>query len=152
MVETNRMVHVIFYRKIAKKVGNLLESRKPMHVKVTCKGLYIDSKCSATSYQYLFFGLLVTGFVAYGVLPRLMSLVSSKSFLVSGILIGTLAGITGFDKLTRSIPYENTLAKNAAFAAHAGFMGFVIAPMVAMFGDVVAQAALYTAGMVGGIR
>lgn len=30
-------------------------------------------------------------------------------------------------------------------------MGFVIAPMVAMFGDVVAQAALYTGGIVGGI-
>ena len=30
-------------------------------------------------------------------------------------------------------------------------LGFFIAPLVAMFGDVVAQAALYTAGVAGGI-
>ena len=78
-----------------------------------------------------------------------MSLASRGGMMA---LIGTIAGMIGLQVVTRSVPYENTLAKNAAFAAHAGFMGFVIAPMVAMFGDVVAQAALYTAGMVGGIR
>lgn len=104
----------------------------------------------ATSYSYLFNGLLVTGCATYGVLrsPRLMSLASRGGMMA---MIGTIAGMIGLQMVTRSVPYEETLAKNAAFAAHAGFMGFVIAPMVAMFGDVVAQAALYTAGMVGGI-
>merc|ERR1711996_176466 len=32
-----------------------------------------------------------------------------------------------------------------------GFMGFVLAPLVAMYGEVVAQAALYTAGITAGI-
>ena len=120
-----------------------------MRVKVTCKGLYIDSKCSATSYQYLFSGLLVTGCAAYGVLPRLRSLASCNRMMA---LIGTIAGAIGLSSVTRSVPYENTLAKNAAFVAHASFQGFLIALMVAKFGNVVAQAALYTAGMFGGIR
>jgi len=104
----------------------------------------------ASSYTYLFNGLLVTGCATYGVLrsPRMMALASRGGMMA---MIGTIAGMIGLQVVTRSVPYENTMAKNAAFAAHAGFMGFVIAPMVAMFGDVVAQAALYTAGIVGGI-
>ena len=69
-------------------------------------------------------------------------------------LIATIAGMIGLQMATRAAPYEAeglNLAKNGLFAAHAAFMGFVIAPMVAMYGDVVTQAALYTAGIVGGI-
>ena len=40
MVELNRNEHVIFRRKIVKKVGNLPELLKPMRMKVTCTGLW----------------------------------------------------------------------------------------------------------------
>ena len=40
MVEPKRVVHVIFRRKIAEKVGNLSEPLKLMRMKVTCMGLY----------------------------------------------------------------------------------------------------------------
>ena len=78
-----------------------------------------------------------------------MSLASRGGMMA---LIGTIAGAIGLSSVTRSVPYENTLAKNAAFVAHASFLGFVTAFFVALFGDFGAQAALYAAGMVGGIR
>lgn len=107
----------------------------------------------ASSYSYLFNGLLVSGVATYGVLrsPRLMALATRGGF---GAVIATIAGMIGLQIATRSIPYEPeglNLAKHGCFAAHAAFMSVVIAPMVAMYGDVVAQAALYTAGIVGGI-
>ena len=40
MVETSRLVHVIFHRKISKKVGNLPVPWKIMRMKITCTGLY----------------------------------------------------------------------------------------------------------------
>ena len=43
------------------------------------------------------------------------------------------------------------LAKKVFWVAHAAFLGCFLAPMVAMFGDVVAQAALYTGGITAGI-
>jgi hypothetical protein len=53
-----------------------------------------------------------------------------------------------------SAPYvqgEGNWAKKGFWAAHAGFLGCFLAPLVATYGDVVAQAALYTAGITGGI-
>ena len=62
--------------------------------------------------------------------------------------------MVGLQIATRASPYDSNdwnVTKHGFWAAHAGFMGFVIAPLIAMFGDVVAQAALYTAGITGGI-
>ena len=60
-----------------------------------------------------------------------MSLASRGGMMA---LIGTIAGAIGLSSVTRSVPHENTLAKNAAFVAHASFQGFLIALMVAKFG------------------
>jgi FtsH-binding integral membrane protein len=46
---------------------------------------------------------------------------------------------------------EFNAQKKAFWALHATFIGCMMAPLVAMFGDVVAQAALYTGGLAGGI-
>ena len=110
-------------------------------------------KCLASSYTYVFNGLLVSGVSAFGVLrsPRMMAMASRGGFMS---FLAIIAGMIGLQAATRSVPYEAeglNLAKHGLFAAHAAFMGFVIAPTVAMYGDVAAQAALYTAGIVGGI-
>ena len=41
MVETSRVVHVIFHRKVSKKVGKLPVPWKIMRMKITQTGLYI---------------------------------------------------------------------------------------------------------------
>lgn len=107
----------------------------------------------ASSYTYVFNGLLVSGVSAFGVLrsPRMMAMASRGGFMS---FLAIIAGMIGLQAATRSVPYEAeglNLAKHGLFAAHAAFMGFVIAPTVAMYGDVAAQAALYTAGIVGGV-
>ena len=71
-----------------------------------------------------------------------------------GAFFATIAVMIGLQMGTRAVPYEAeglNLAKHSMWAAHAAFMGFFIAPLVAMFGDVVAQAALYTGGITAGI-
>ena len=71
-----------------------------------------------------------------------------------GAFIATLAGMIGLQIGTRAVPYEAeglNLAKHSMWAAHAAFMGFVMAPLIAMYGEVVAQAALYTGGITAGI-
>lgn len=113
---------------------------------------YIQQRIGS-SYKYLAQGLVITALSTAAVLrsPRLMSMASSGGMIS---LVATIAGMIGLQMATRSAPYvENdlNLAKHGFWAAHAGFLGFVIAPLVAMFGDVVAQAALYTAGITGGI-
>jgi FtsH-binding integral membrane protein len=105
------------------------------------------------SYQYLAQGLVITALSSMAVIrsPRMMSLAASGGWLS---LFGTIAGMVGLQIATRASPYDSNdwnVTKHGFWAAHAGFMGFVIAPLIAMFGDVVAQAALYTAGITGGI-
>ena len=40
MIETSRVVHVIFHRKISKKVGKLSIPTKIIRTKIICTGLY----------------------------------------------------------------------------------------------------------------
>jgi len=107
----------------------------------------------ASSYTYLFNGLLVTGCSTYAILrsPRIMSWASRGGI---PMFIGTIVAMIGLQMAVRATPYDpNTanLGKHMAFAAHAGFIGFIIAPLVAMYGEVVTQAALYTGGITAGL-
>jgi len=107
----------------------------------------------ASSYNYLFQGLVVTGLSAFMVLrsPRAMALATRGGW---GSFIGTIVAMIGLQIGTRAVPFESeglNLAKHGMWAAHAAFMGFMLAPMVAMYGEVVAQAALYTGGITAGI-
>jgi len=107
----------------------------------------------ASSYNYLFQGLVVTGLSAFMVLrsPRAMALATRGGW---GSFIATIAAMIGLQIGTRAVPFESeglNLAKHGMWAAHAAFMGFMLAPMVAMYGEVVAQAALYTGGITAGI-
>jgi len=113
---------------------------------------YVRSRI-ASSYNYLFQGLVVTALSVFTVLrsPRAMALATRGGW---GAFIATLAGMIGLQIGTRAVPYEAeglNLAKHSMWAAHAAFMGFVMAPLIAMYGEVVAQAALYTGGITAGI-
>lgn len=113
---------------------------------------YVRDRVSAT-YSYLFQSLCISGVAAYGALqsPAVMS-VMARGGMIS--LIATIGCMIGLQMATRSSPYvqgEGNWTKKAFWAAHSAFLGCFIAPLVAMYGDVVAQAALYTAGITGGI-
>jgi len=71
--------------------------------------------------------------------PAVMSLMS-RGGLIS--IFATIACMIGLQIGVRSAPYqagEFNGVKKAFWAAHAAFLGALIAPLVAMYGDVVAQ-------------
>merc|ERR1712210_70765 len=120
--------------------------------RATCWPQYIKDRISST-YNYLFQSLFITGAAAYGALrsPMIMGLASRGGILA---FVGTLACMIGLQMGVHASPYaadEFNAQKKAFWALHATFIGCMMAPLVAMFGDVVAQAALYTGGLAGGI-
>merc|ERR1712210_295989 len=115
--------------------------------RATCWPQYIKDRISST-YNYLFQSLFITGAAAYGALrsPMIMGLASRGGILA---FVGTLACMIGLQMGVHASPYvadEFNAQKKAFWALHATFIGCMMAPLVAMFGDVVAQAALYTGG------
>ncbi len=68
-------------------------------------------------------------------------------------MFGSIAVLIGSSMIVRSLPYEQGRvgAKNLAWAAHAGLLGGLIAPLTLLGGPVVLRAAWYTAGLVGGL-
>jgi FtsH-binding integral membrane protein len=102
-----------------------------------------------SSYGYLANSLLLTGGAAYLAMrsPTLMRMGSSGSMVG---LFATIACLIGLQMATRSAPYvegESNIPKHTFWALHSGAIGVIMAPLVAMCGDVVAQAALYTGGI-----
>ena len=61
-------------------------------------------------------------------------------------MIVSLVAVIGTGMLARSIPYESTAAKHAAWLLHAGCIGAMIAPLTLLGGPVMMRAAMYTAG------
>ncbi|XP_055354602.1 growth hormone-inducible transmembrane protein-like [Paramacrobiotus metropolitanus] len=57
----------------------------------------------------------------------------------------------GTGMLARSIAYENTGPKHLAWLLHAATIGAVIAPLTLLGGPIMMRAAMYTAGIVGGL-
>lgn len=113
---------------------------------------YVKDRISAT-YSYLFQSLFITGGATNAALrsPTVMSIMSRGGIIP---MIATIGCMIGLQIATRSSPYvqgEFNGTKKLFWAAHAAFLGAFLAPMVSMFGDVVAQAALYTGGITGGI-
>ena len=54
--------------------------------------------------------------------------------------------------VARSLPYKEGIgAKQMAWIAHCAIMGAVIAPMCFVGGQILTRAAIYTAGIVGGL-
>ncbi|XP_014681558.1 PREDICTED: growth hormone-inducible transmembrane protein-like [Priapulus caudatus] len=58
----------------------------------------------------------------------------------------------GSGMVARSIPYQEGFGtKQLAWAAHAGIMGAVVAPLTLLGGPLLIRAAWYTAGIIGGL-
>lgn len=67
-------------------------------------------------------------------------------------IIATFAVMIGSGMVARSIPYEGGFGtKQLAWAAHCAIIGAVIAPLCFVGGPILTRAALYTAGIVGGL-
>ncbi|XP_046412729.1 growth hormone-inducible transmembrane protein [Neodiprion pinetum] len=102
---------------------------------------------------YMYFGgsILVTAASAAMCLrsPAMMNLVMRQGWLALG---ATMVAMIGSGMVAQSIPYSPGFgAKQIAWIVHTGIMGAVVAPMCLLGGPLVARAALYTAGVVGGL-
>lgn len=102
---------------------------------------------------YLYFGssIGITAASAIAVFrtPALINLMMKNSWLAIG---ATLAAMIGSGMLVRSIPYTPGLGvKQGAWMFHTSIVGAVIAPLCFLGGPLLLRAALYTAGIVGGL-
>lgn len=72
-------------------------------------------------------------------------------FFAKGILL-TIGAMIGTSILAQSIPYKEGFgAKQLAWALHCGVVGAVIAPLCILGGPLMMRAAVYTAGIAGGL-
>lgn len=104
-----------------------------------------------TTYMYFGGSVLVTAASALACFrsPLIMSAVMGNSWLV---VLGSIAAMIGTGMIVRSIPYQPGVgSKQAAWALHSAVIGAVIAPMCFLGGPLLLRAAMYTAGIVGGL-
>lgn len=81
--------------------------------------------------------------------PRMMDLVTRQGWLA---VAGTFALMIGSGAVTQSITYQPGIGpKQLAWVAHCAIMGAIIAPICMLGGPIMARAALYTGGLVGGL-
>ncbi|KAK2587215.1 hypothetical protein KPH14_002955 [Odynerus spinipes] len=81
--------------------------------------------------------------------PMIMNLVARQGWLA---IFGIMAAMIGSGMVAQSIPYSEGIGpKQLAWMVHTGIIGAVIAPMCLLGGPLVMRAALYTAGVVGGL-
>lgn len=124
------------------KPGTLQESHLwPQYVKDRIK----------TTYSYIAGSLVVTAGSAVAVFrtPALLNLVTRNGWMS---IIVTMALMIGSGMVVRSMPYTpGPGAKQLAWLVHTGIMGAVIAPLCFLGGPILTRAALYTAGVVGGL-
>jgi len=111
---------------------------------------YVKDRVADT---YLYFGgsLAATAGSAVAIYrsPKAFALVSRGGLLAMGV---SIAAMIGSSMVARSIPYSPGLgAKQAAWLLHAAVVGAVVAPICLLGGPILARAAWYTAGMVGGL-
>lgn len=81
--------------------------------------------------------------------PALLNLVARSGWVS---IIATFAAMIGSGMLAQSIPYSPGFgSKQLAWIAHTAIMGAVIAPICFVGGPILTRAAIYTAGVVGGL-
>lgn len=102
---------------------------------------------------YMYFGgsILVTAGSAALCLrsPAMMNIVARQGWIALGV---SMVAMIGSGMVAQSIPYSPGFgAKQAAWIVHTGIMGAVLAPMCLLGGPLIMRAALYTAGVVGGL-
>lgn len=111
---------------------------------------YVKDRIKST-YTYFGGSIVITAASAYSVFqsPKLLNMMMKNSWLAIG---ATIAAMIGSGMVVRSMPYsEGFGGKQVAWMVHSGIMGAVIAPLCLMGGPLILRAALYTAGIVGGL-
>jgi len=104
-----------------------------------------------TSYTYLAGGLATT--VASSVIvfrnPTLLRLASGGSI---GAVLISMGAVMASGFLVQALPYQEGFgAKQLAFLGHSSLIGFMVAPLSFVGGQIIMRAAIYTAGIVGGL-
>ncbi|KAI4478923.1 hypothetical protein M0804_011385 [Polistes exclamans] len=127
-----------------------LDSRPGAIDKVHYWPEYVKERIRTT---YMYFGGSIILTAASAALcfrsPTIIRLVSNQGWMA---VVGTLAAVIGSSIIVRSIPYKEGFgAKQLAWMGHAGLMGAVIAPICFLGGPLLTRAALYTAGVIGGL-
>ncbi|KPI94720.1 PREDICTED: growth hormone-inducible transmembrane protein-like [Papilio xuthus] len=124
------------------KPGTLQESHLwPQYVKDRIK----------TTYGYIAGSLVLTAGSAITVFrtPALLNLVARNGWMS---IIITLGLMIGSGMVVRGMEYRPGFGpKQLAWIVHTGIMGAVIAPMCFLGGPILTRAAMYTAGVVGGL-
>lgn len=102
---------------------------------------------------YAYFGgsVLISAASAVAIFrsPTLLNLAARGGWIP---MIASMALMIGSGMVARSIPYEPGLGtKQLAWAAHCAIIGGVLAPLSFVGGPILLRAAMYTAGIVGGL-
>lgn len=101
--------------------------------------------------MYFGTGIVSTAAAATAVLrsPRMMAIVSRNSI---GAAIATMAAVIVSGMVVQAVEYTPGIgAKQLAFVAHTALIGSILAPLAFVGGPVLIRAALYTAGIAGGL-
>jgi len=111
---------------------------------------YVQERIHNT-YAYFGGSVLISAASAAAIFrsPTLLNLASRGGFIP---LIASMVLMIGSGMVARSIPYEPGLGtKQLAWAAHCAIVGAVLAPLSFVGGPILLRAAMYTAGIVGGL-
>ncbi|XP_004527409.1 growth hormone-inducible transmembrane protein [Ceratitis capitata] len=111
---------------------------------------FVRERIHAT-YGYFGASCVITAGAAMAVFrsPRLLSIVTRNGWMS---MLGTFALMIGTGALAQSIEYQPGVGpKQLAWALHCAVLGAVVAPMCFLGGPILTRAALYTAGIVGGL-
>ena len=111
---------------------------------------YVKDRVRAT-YMYFSGSLVAISGFAYAVSqsPTIMRLVTSSGFVGIALTIGALIATS---TVCQSIQYQPGFgAKQISWLVHTAMVGAVLAPLTALGGPLLLRAAIYTAGIAGGI-
>ncbi|CAK9296418.1 unnamed protein product [Gordionus sp. m RMFG-2023] len=104
------------------------------------------------TYAYFGSSLIFTAGSAYYISknPKILNMFARNSWISIGL---TFVAVIASGALCRSIPYtdEGLFAKHVTWILHNGVLGAVIAPLSMLGGPLLIKAAVYTAGVIGGL-
>lgn len=111
---------------------------------------YVRDRIRST---YVYFGgsIGISALAAAAVFrtPALLNLMGRSGWMA---IVLSMAAMMGSGMIARSIPYQPGFgAKQLAWAAHCAILGAVIAPICFVGGPILTRAALYSAGIIGGL-
>jgi len=112
--------------------------------------LYVRDRIHAT-YTYFAMSNVITAASAVAVFRNPILFQYATRATIPAVILG-MVGVIGTGIVMRSIQYDGSLGiKHVAWLLHCSTLGFVVAPVCMLGGQVIQRAALYTLGIVGGL-